>query len=454
MRLLVLYPAQNHVPLVCTLKTVSLKEKPIYAALSYCWGTDPPQANVYLLPPEFGETYSSLSGREVAKYSFHIQNNLFRALLQLRKGSCESVVLWVDAVCIDQNNPVEKTQQLGKMVDIYHMAKNVCIWLGESDDDGRSDSAMEFIPKIMDLAVLDRYANDKKQAKQWAAVAELMRDRWFSRRWVVQEISLARSATVHCGKKVVQWVDFADAVSLLVANRESIRNLFDFAEWRHGPNTLGEVQSFGGNVLLEATSNLFLRTEDGSIVEPLKNLESLVTSLKTFDASNPRDIIYGLLSIAVDTFRPSMSYQTRRNKNRKERVVKLEVDYRKDAIKVYKDFTEFCVKSSGSLDIICRHWAIPVEMERPMLEGGRGKEYRKLPSWIPLLSDSEFGSPNKVYRGCWKTSPQQYHVIRLVGDISWQEFNQSDNFDHRSKFLEISLTTYIENKQYIEFLAL
>ena len=41
--------------------------------------------------------------------------------------------------------------------------------------------------------------------------------------------------------------------------------------------------------------------------------------------------------------------------------------------------------------------------------------------------------------------------MRLVGDISWQESDQLDNFDRRSKFLKISSTTYIEYKQYIEF---
>ena len=30
---------------------------------------------------------------------------------------------------------------------------------------------------------------------------------------------------------------------------------------------------------------------------------------------------------------------------------------------------------------------------------------------------------------CWKTSPQRYHVMRLVGETSWQESDQSDNFD-------------------------
>lgn len=283
------------------------------------------------------------------------------------------------------------------MVDVYSMAENVCVWLGESDSDSKSDSVMEFIPRIMDMAVLDRCTKDKKQAKEWAALAELMRDRWFSRRWVVQEISLAKSASLHCGGKMVQWDDFADAVSLFIANRERIRNLFGFEEWRHGPSTLGDIQSFGASVLLEATRNLFLRTEAGGIMEPVKNLELLVTSLKTFDASDPRDIVYSLLSIASDTFQPTTTYQPRGDKDPKEREVKLEVDYGKDAVEVYKDFTEFCIKLSGSLDIICRHWAIPVKTEHSIPKG-EGK-LEKPPSWVPLLSNSEFGGPVEVYRG-------------------------------------------------------
>jgi len=391
-RLLILYPTTISTQLVGHLTTVLLGENPKFAALSYCWGTDFKQATIYLLPPES----RSMPSVSIAKeYSHPIQTNLFCALHRLRRSD-ECVALWVDAICIDQANPVEKTRQLSKMADIYSMAENVCVWLGESDDDGRSDSAMEFIPRIMDMAVLNKYTKDKKQAKEWAALGELMRDRWFSRRWVVQEISIAKSASLHCGSKMVQWDDFADAVSLFIANRERIRNLFDFEEWRHGPNTLGDIQSFGASVLLEATRNLFLRTEIGGIVEPVKSLESLVTGLKTFDASDPRDIVYGLISIASDTFPSLTTYQPRGGKYAKEREVKLKVDYEKLPIEVYKDFTKFCIESSGSLDIICRHWAIPVRTEHSIPKGGMGE---KLPSWVPMLFDSEFGSPDEVYRG-------------------------------------------------------
>ncbi|KAN0068896.1 Heterokaryon incompatibility protein (HET) domain containing protein [Elaphomyces granulatus] len=390
-RLLVLLPTPHvHYPLICRLQKVSLQTEPTYAALSYSWGTDPPQAKLYVQtqdsdpdhdinPDEWG--YIATHAVPVA-----VQNNLFRALLRLRRPD-RAVALWVDALSIDQKNSIEKTQQLRKMFNIYQTAENVCIWLGESDDGNNSDSAMEFIPNIMDFAMLDKHAGDSEQAKSWASLAELMRDRLFSRRWVVQEIALAKSATVHCGKEKVHWCDFADAISLLVAKQETIRRLFDNSEWRYGSKTLGEVQSFGANVLLEATSNLFLRTARGGIMKPVKTLEALVTSLKTFDATDARDIIYGLVSIASDTFTTNDTTSS----NSANQHAKLDLDYGKSEVDVYKDFTEFCINSSRSLNIICRHWAIRVKDKH-------GKD-TELPSWIPLLSNSEFGAPHEVYGG-------------------------------------------------------
>ncbi|KAG8405428.1 hypothetical protein J3458_022083 [Metarhizium acridum] len=73
-----------------------------------------------------------------------IRNNLFRALLRLRRTDTP-IALWVDVMCINQGDMNEKTDQLRRMVDIYRSAENVCIWLGEADSAGNSDLAMEFI---------------------------------------------------------------------------------------------------------------------------------------------------------------------------------------------------------------------------------------------------------------------------------------------------------------------
>ena len=71
----------------------------------------------------------------------------------------------------------------------------------------------------------------------------------------------------------------------------------------------------------------------------------------------------------------------------------------------------------------------------------RGPKY---PKGIACRLNIGFHIGSKSYYTCWKTSPQRYHVMRLVGEGSWQE---SEQLRPRSKFLEISSTTYIENKQ-------
>ncbi|XDG00796.1 hypothetical protein ABKA04_000411 [Annulohypoxylon sp. FPYF3050] len=393
-RVLVLAPApEPYYPLVCKLETWpipnSRSTKKQYAALSYVWGQGVNNGRLCLLPPQYDTLNLSSSdewGSAMKKaISIPIRDNLFRALLRLRRhgpGS-QPVVLWVDFICINQGNADEKTEQLPRMVDIYRNARNVCVWLGESDDEGRSDEAMEFITTTMDFAVLDRLAHDKRQAKRWYALGELMRDRWFSRRWVVQEIALAKEATVHCGGKIVRWSDFADAASLLVSNQETIKSLFDLSEWREGRNTLGDVDSFGASILLEATNNLFRRKPNGEIKKPIKTIESLVTSLRTFDAGDQRDLIYSLVSIAKDTSYHVWDHDS--DDIPQERSLK--VNYSQSHVAVYIDFTQFCIQTSKSLDIICRPWAMPL------------RDKTVLPSWIPLLSNSEFGVPEEVYSG-------------------------------------------------------
>ncbi|CAG1996140.1 unnamed protein product [Fusarium graminearum] len=397
-RVLILLPSPDQCfPLVCKLAKWNMNDvaksalshqqgTKEYLALSYFWGPEVYNGRIYLLA-EDDEVVPGLDdhsqwGNAVYRATpIHIRNNLFRALLRLRRHGTDAntVAVWVDFLSIQQNDVVEKTEQLGRMVDIYSKASQVCIWLGESDSGGRSDKAMEFIPTIMDFAMLERYAGDKDQADNWFALGELMRDRWFSRRWVVQEMALAKDATVHCGERAVRWSDFADAASLLVSNQERIKSLFDVSHWREGQNTLGTVESFGAWILLESTSNLFRRKPNGDIKKPIKSIEYLVTSLKTFDTGNTRDLIYSLVSIASDT--------SSRVWNPEDATDELAMDYNKSEIAVYQDFTKFCVRSSQSLDVICRPWAMPPEKKAT------------LPSWIPVLAKSEFGAPEEVYTG-------------------------------------------------------
>ncbi|PMD66822.1 uncharacterized protein K444DRAFT_580185 [Hyaloscypha bicolor E] len=98
----------------CKLQIVSLDDNPTYDALSYVWG-DP------------GDTDKIT----VDGCSFQATRNLIGGLRRLR-SSRDAIILWVDAICIDQANNQEKMQQVGIMADIYMSASSVQIFLGES----------------------------------------------------------------------------------------------------------------------------------------------------------------------------------------------------------------------------------------------------------------------------------------------------------------------------------
>lgn len=427
-RLLVLHPAKYEEDRIeCQLITTSLAcdaPRYIYEALSYTWGTESPRHKIYIRADS--PSPSSYSLRDEARHIIHkiyyIRTNLFEALKVFRRLD-QPLVMWIDALYIDQDSQKEKTRQVLKMADIYNRAKNVCIWLGNGND--QTHLGMEFIPRVLDLDQFDRLVNDVSAAEEWYALAKLMTRQWFTRRWVVQELALARQATLHCGRGCVNWSDFADAVALLVLKLDIVKALLAKAGHLHQKSyDIGDIKGLGANVLVNATSNLFRKADDGTILERLSGIETLVSSLLTFEATDPKDTIYALLAIAQDTSMmsdmedtsepvelpdlnskpgagsPALSFRST------DEIPRFKADYRKPYVEVCKDYTEFCIQSSGSLDVICRHWApIPKRIETTTVQALRIERnqspacHEELPSWIPLLKEATFGNPQDALNG-------------------------------------------------------
>jgi hypothetical protein len=106
-----------------------LGEDPVYEVLSYTWGTS-----------DATEDISVDENKTLA-----IRVNLAIALRYLRLET-ELRTLWIDAICIDQNNVEEKNVQVPYMTQIYREASCVQIWLGESSYD--SDRAFDVLEAI------------------------------------------------------------------------------------------------------------------------------------------------------------------------------------------------------------------------------------------------------------------------------------------------------------------
>ncbi|KAF2432949.1 hypothetical protein EJ08DRAFT_552229, partial [Tothia fuscella] len=114
-RLAHLLPAQSwEEDISCNLHTVSLDDtNPIYEALSYVWG-DPKRTLPVLL-----------NG-----HTFEVTTSLESALRRLRHPTSTRTI-WVDALCINQKNDAERTEQVKLMRYIYSQTQEVLIWLGE-----------------------------------------------------------------------------------------------------------------------------------------------------------------------------------------------------------------------------------------------------------------------------------------------------------------------------------
>jgi hypothetical protein len=282
-------PKHGHEVLLTRENGFDVPNAPEYQALSYTWGED--SATQHLLKVLEDNNFSVI----------RIKPNLDDALRQLRQSiqPNESQLFWIDSICINQDDILEKNTQIKKMAMIYNRADSVSVWLGCEDEDSRR--AIDFIKTLVKLYDFDPLTRNPGTFPEWAALLNLMQRHWFNRRWIVQEIALARRATIFCGDQSVSWQDFASAVALFISRHQDLRPLFQSSkESQYHPNFLGEVEALGAKTLVDVTNNLFRKSDDGVILERLLSLEALISSLTAFEASSPHDTIYAVLWLAHD----------------------------------------------------------------------------------------------------------------------------------------------------------
>ncbi|KAI6089406.1 heterokaryon incompatibility protein-domain-containing protein [Hypoxylon rubiginosum] len=200
-----------------------------FTALSYHWGDGDASHDVFVDEPvptpgpeEVTEVETSLQQRAGR---LKVRPNLHAFLLEWRDSENE-LALWIDDICLNQRDNREKAGQVPRMGTIFSTAANVCIWLGPADEDGKTDRAMDFIkPVLQNCDTAELFTSNNAEA--WSELLYLMRSEYFSRRWIIQEVALAKYAEIRCGSKVVHWKDFSDAVSIFALSFNIIREFFE-----------------------------------------------------------------------------------------------------------------------------------------------------------------------------------------------------------------------------------
>ncbi|KAL6253076.1 hypothetical protein RBB50_000796 [Rhinocladiella similis] len=145
-RLLQLHARGPSLQIQCSLRTVDRSAKPVYHALSYCWGTVDGTRPYFIV---------------LNNQTWRITPNLFHALKALQNED-DPRDLWVDALCINQFDDQEKTQQVKLMADIYKDSTVTQIWLNEPSISVSSVPMGEYVMLAgseHDSSIIDRYVH-------------------------------------------------------------------------------------------------------------------------------------------------------------------------------------------------------------------------------------------------------------------------------------------------------
>jgi hypothetical protein len=197
-----------------------------YQALSYAWGEPEFPKSLHVLPAD---------GAPPAR-AINITENLHSALQNLRRPD-KTLMLWVDAVCIDQANISERNSQVSNIPQTYAEAAGVLVWLGTDDvqQDGRL--CIGFFTELAALIASDPDRGQRDDRGSWRKrfkinqtvstfldsaqprpIATFLARPWFRRRWIIQEVVLANDVSVHCGESSIRWNAFELALTELFEN--------------------------------------------------------------------------------------------------------------------------------------------------------------------------------------------------------------------------------------------
>lgn len=276
-RVLELRPGSNEEEIECNLVNNPLppNEATAYKALSYCWGDASDWVPI------------TVNGARL-----DVTRNLHAGLRRLRLES-ESRRIWVDAVCINQDDPVEKSEQVQIMREIYQQASQTIVWLGEGSE--YTARGFMLIPRLLNAWKLKKETGDQRSSQdldregrflynlprqyslEWNDLCNIYDLPYFQRVWIIQEVAVSSKVEVLCGSHLTSWNNLMDAVGACHEFGLEV------------PYDLSNIEQIG---LIHAARNHVNANVKWKILD-------LLVQYRSFRATNLKDKVYALL-VLVD----------------------------------------------------------------------------------------------------------------------------------------------------------
>ncbi|KIW23422.1 uncharacterized protein PV07_11620 [Cladophialophora immunda] len=401
-RLLELEPGQLTDDLVGRFMVHDLKDaQPEYTATSYVCGDDNRSHHAILM-----------SGSKLGIYK-----NADEVLRRFR-SAVETTYLWIDVICIDQDDAVEKAREVNLMYKVYENAKRTVIWLGPTDDAATfaiqyartlnaSTYLDEYTPTVMYAGHETQYLQNKshildvldthpQKESLINSCAKLLLRPWFTRVWTQQEGALSSNPVVVCGAEEIPWIQIF-SLAWLFFPRSTMR----WPEWFLSDDPSKTYAAVEQNMMfIRSIQRYRLRQMQIANHEPETREVGLINAM--YDASrlkcyDPRDKIFAIRNIVTDLAQDDWAPQP---------------DYISPWEEVY---TDFAVRMA--------------ERERREVLGWSGvsqqEEYSGLPSWVvdwrshprtQYIVSEEWCAGGKVFRPKAERIPKkkQHYLTKLL----------------------------------------
>ena len=398
----------------------NLDNHPPYEALSYTGGNPYSNFKAKSSKSEWKDPWEEKTLVMVNDIAFEVKRNLKQALRQFRKTHAGKAI-WIDSICINEADPVERTEQIRLMCEVYNEAKDVPIWLGERTDG--VDTSLKLVTKMINAFTTWYNENhppgfrenwnrllreteatpdaiDQKKFWEWLQSEDckpffdnidlrtlgvrtdrmawdwlrlLLSRRWFDRVWTWQEKELALKATVYIGDRTLPWDRLRFAMLLVMAH--------DLSETRVTPAVLMPGREY-------------LHVLDSLGIARSPDLLDIIQNVRHRDTQLRRDKIFGVLGAAA-------RYENPPNKDVEHfaRLVNYGYLTTED---LYKEFS--------------RYWILEKRDLRVLQDCNPSKKkIEELPSWVVDWSDTtpSHQLSSRLYNAAKGTDVEvkyQYHL--------------------------------------------
>ncbi|XXG98395.1 hypothetical protein Hte_004718 [Hypoxylon texense] len=424
-----------------SIEHISLLEEPVtkYLAVSYTWGDASIRRTINIDGVEISVPINS----EIALRNLHnptaiqyrLESSEHAALASdavMEDGVCR---VWLDAVCINQDDLQERAQQVGLMRDVYSKAVAVLVWLGE-DPAGIAQPAFESVYELTRTGLNSLFAamsNDGNGRGEFVVRREALPETvdrdyiqalfslpWFERVWTIQEAVLNEQTIVILGKRCMHYSTIQLACMSLAQ--------------RHYNNDAAGGAISGVDLAVYRTKFNRNREEDPNRVV------DLLERMPFFSATEPRDRVYGALGLISDDTTHSI----------------IDPSYTRPLSEVYARATVAGIVRSGLLRALMK----AANVHRP---GPEDETDKVMPSWaikchwkwseeLPVRvysykdvkeCSTDFSQlPDLVEKSGWRVLPLQ--GVFLGGIISVSRVITMEDFSDHRQMVEMIQSLYLQ----------